>query len=105
MWIARSAIERVVALPFGEMLSEAVPFLSLHPDIGVDEGIAELLAHHLAGIREAQRVEKIERQLAAALHRVPLGIHVDVEALARITLVVDAVKARRNDARLQQIGI
>src|ERR1700684_351090 len=56
-----------------------------------DKIFSERVAQHRAGFEGAQGVEQIERQAFDVSGFVGLGVHVDVEASARIALVADAV--------------
>src|SRR5688572_4158718 len=82
----RSAIERVLPFPLGQVPGVGVPLSRLHRAVRLDEAVAEIAAQRLALVGETDRIEQVERELAAALHRVALSIHVDVEALARVAL-------------------
>src|SRR4029077_19247414 len=81
------AIERRLALPFGEMTGVVVPVVVSELEIGAGEFVAEALAQHRRLIECPQRIEKVERQPPRILYCVPLRIHVDVEALAGVALV------------------
>ena len=82
----------------------SVPFLGLELDVAGNE-IAELLGHDRRGLQRADRIEQVERQLLAGLYGVAVGIHVDVEARARVAIIGDAVEAGGEQPGLQQIGI
>ena len=63
------------------------------------------LLQHARAVERAQRIEQVERQPLGVLHRMALGVHVDVEALAGIAPVPDAVEAGGQERGLQQVGV
>ena len=77
----------------------------LELQVSGDKILSERVAQHRAGFEGAQGVEQIERQAFDVSRFVGLGIHVDVEASARIALVADAVEPRRENCGGQQIRI
>src|ERR1700741_3929405 len=79
-----SAIERRAAFPLGQMAAIVVPLRRLESDIGVRVRLAQGLFQHRRRLQGAQRVQEVERQRGGAGRFVPLGVHVDVEALAGI---------------------
>src|SRR6185437_601754 len=100
------AVERVRALPLGQMPRIVVPFARLELDVGVDELVAELAAEKLGTFGDTERVEQVERQFLGAGRRlVAFGIHVDVEGLAGIGTPRDAVEARREHRGREQVRI
>src|SRR5882724_12234227 len=85
-----SAIERGVALPVGQVSGEVVPFLVLQFEIGRHIR-AETFIEELRGPQRPERVKQVERQAFDLAGQMRLGIHVDVEALARVAFGGDAI--------------
>src|SRR5262245_48549407 len=86
-----SAIERRATLPLGQVTGVVVPFRRLQRDVGRNDRLAERLLQDGRLFQRPQGVEQIERQGLGARCLVALGVHVDVEALAGVARVGDAV--------------
>src|ERR1700737_541078 len=85
----RSAVERHLPLPVGKMPGVAVPLVILELGVGAGETFTQARTQYRARLEGSQRIEKVERQAPGALGLVAVGVHVDVEAFARIALVAD----------------
>src|SRR5260221_6654699 len=101
----RSAVERGVAVPLSQMPGVGVPVLVLELEIRGNKRFAEAALEHARLLEQAQGVQQIQRKALGVFDRVPLGVHVDVEALSGIALAADAIEARDEDAGLQQVRI
>src|ERR1700722_15966057 len=98
------AIQRRVALPLGQMAAIAVPFLMFQFEIRWNE-LAQGTLYRRALAERAKRIEHVEGEPLGVLHQMSVRIHVDIEPLAGVALVLDAIDACRDNSGLQQIRI
>ena len=99
--IAPLAIKRMIPLPWRDGSHESLPLFVLQLDVAVDKRIAECRPCYLARVQKTNCIQQIPRQLAKLFKLMLLRVHVEIDAIARITLVGDAVQARGNDRCLQ----
>ena len=96
------AIQRVRGLPAGQMPRITLPFVVLQLQIAVDEAVASRSRRTLFLSVRRNASKRLRGSFFTPLKSLALGRHVDIQALARVALVVDAIEAGGQHARLEQ---